>query len=432
VHLWQPPFYVIGSLLLDHLNNTLPVRALFFSGLDLVLVLLAALWALRRMSHSAVDLRGHVPPASPLRKAGLVCVVTIALTWICGVPWAGFSFGNSLWQIFRVIYLPCVFLLFCAGLRGPADARPLGIVLLVAALLRACLAIYMRHLFPDTELMPHATTHADSMLFADAFLLVVAIFFERPTRKNLALAVATLPIFIGGMIANNRRLVWVELGLCLVVFYLITPMTRLKRRLAQGLLLSLPLIIIYVAIGWSHSTGVFAPMRTIRSVVDSQADSSTLWRDLENYDLYYTLRGHPLGTGFGHPYEEKVTLPDISHLYTLYRFAPHNSLLGLAVYGGPLGFAGIWALIPLGLFFAARCFRASPDPANRTAALASIGVLVTYAIHCYGDMALGTWTSVFTVGPALALIAKQSVATGAWPLRAGRVAAAFPSPQTSA
>jgi hypothetical protein len=37
-------------------------------------------------------------------------------------------------------------------------------------------------------------------------------------------------------------------------------------------------------------------------------------------------------------------------------------------------------------------------------------------VHCYGDMGLGTWTSVFTVGAALALVGKQAVATGAWRL----------------
>ena len=43
-----------------------------------------------------------------------------------------------------------------------------------------------------------------------------------------------------------------------------------------------------------------------------------------------------------------------------------------------------------------------------------IGITVAYLVHCYGDMGLGTWASVFTVAPAFALMAKQAVATGAW------------------
>jgi len=134
-----------------------------------------------------------------------------------------------------------VFLLFCAGGRGPADARALGTALLLAALLRAGLAIYIRMLFPNTTEMGFTTTHADSMLFSDAFLLVLVIFFEQPIRKNLILAAATLPILTWGMVANNRRLAWVELGVGLLVIYFITPMTRLKRRLAQVVAVTIPL-----------------------------------------------------------------------------------------------------------------------------------------------------------------------------------------------
>ncbi len=415
---WHSPLAVLGALLLAHLNVTIPVKALFFSGLDLVLLFFACVWAIRRMTGSQVDVCGHVPPAQPVRQAGLISLAAVFLFWGFGMLQGGFSFGDSLWQLFRLVYLPCVFLLFCACLRGPEDARPLGIALLLAALFRACVAIYVRSLFPSTEILPHATTHADSMLFADAFTLILVIFFERPTLRNLGLAAATLPILSWGLIANNRRLGWVELGICLLVLYLFTPMTRLKRRIAQGVVLSIPLAVIYIGIGWSHPTGVFAPVQTIRSVVDSQSDTSTLWRDLENYDLYSTLRTNPvLGTGLGHAYIETIQLPDISEGYSLYRYAPHNSILGLFAYTGLLGFAAIWMILPLGIFFAVRSYRFSTQPRDRTAALTSVGVLVAYMVHCYGDMGLGTFTSVFTVGAALALMAKQAVATGAWPMR---------------
>jgi O-antigen ligase len=208
------------------------------------------------------------------------------------------------------------------------------------------------------------------------------------------------------------------------VIYFVAPATRLKRTVAMGVALSIPLIAIYAAIGWNQPTGVFAPVRTIRSVMDSDVDTSTLWRDLENYDLYYTLKDNPLlGTGFGHPYVEVVKLPDVSRFYPLYRHAPHNSVLGLLAYAGVIGFAAIWLLVPLGVFFAIRSLDVSSSPRDRAAALTTVGVLVVYILHCYGDMGLGTWTSVFTVGPALALTAKLAVAVGAWPIRPGAGAA---------
>jgi hypothetical protein len=413
---WRSPLYTVGALMLSKLNLTLPVPALVFTGLDLALAVLVMIWVWRRMTGSNIDVAGHVPPASPLRAAGQLCFVTVFLIWGSGMLRAGFSFDNSLWQVFRVIYLPTVFLLFCAGLRGPADAPALGAGLVASALLRAGMAIYVRFRFPDKELVPHATTHFDSMLFAAAFLLVVTRYVEAPRRKNLALALAVAPILSWAMVANNRRIAWVELIAGLLLVYLISPWTRLKRGFARGVVIALPVIAIYTAVGWNARSGLFAPVRTLRSVVDSQADPSTLWRDIENYNLFYTLRGNPVfGTGFGHGYIEVVRLPDISSGYAIYRYAPHNSVLGLLAYGGMTGFFGLWLLFPLGIFFAVRSYRFSTAPGDRVAAITCIGVLLAFLIHCYGDMALGSWTSVFTVAPALALVAKQAVATGAWP-----------------
>jgi hypothetical protein len=415
MRLWASPLAPLGAVMLQHLNLTIPIPALIFSGLDVALLLIVGIWAVRRLAGVQVDLRGNIAAATPLRRAGIVCLATIGGVWAFGMARAGFSFGNSLWQIFRVVYLPCVFLLFCAALRGPAELRPLGVALIAAAVLRAAMAVWVRHLFPDTLIMPHATTHADSMLFSDAFLMVLVIFFERPTRRTLLLLVMVLPLLCVGMIANNRRLVWVELGISLIVIYSITPMTRLKRRLARGVVISVPVLLVYVAAGWSHHTGIFAPVGMIRSVVDSKADTSTLWRDLENFNLYSTIRSNPiLGTGFGHEYIESIHLPDISQAYALYRYAPHNSILGLFAYCGFAGFAGIWFLMPLGIFFGVRSYRFAHTPRDRMASLTAIGVLVAYMVHCYGDMGLGTWTSVFTVGAALAVVGKQAVATGAW------------------
>jgi O-antigen ligase len=143
-----------------------------------------------------------------------------------------------------------------------------------------------------------------------------------------------------------------------------------------------------------------------------------MWRDLENYDLFYTLRNAPLlGTGYGHGYTEVVALPDVSGSYALYRFLPHNAILGLWAYGGIVGFTALWAILLVGVFLAVRAYRYSVNVDDRTVALTAVSVIVVYLAYCYGDLGLGTWTSVFTVAPALALASKLAVATGAWPDR---------------
>jgi hypothetical protein len=413
--LWRSPLYKFGALFLMKLNDSIPVKALVFSGMDIALVFAIGLWVARRMSGSAIDLRGRVPTAAPMRQAAIICIVGIFCVLAFGLVRGG-NFGSAIWQVQRVIYLPTIVLLYSAALRGPPDRRAIAITLIAAALVRATLAIYIRHLFPNYENPSYATVHADSMLFADAFLLVLVIFFERPTPKSLLLLTTTLPLLSWGMIANHRRLVWVELALGLIVLFAVMRRKRIKRAVTRILVLSVPLMICYLAIGWSNPTGVFRSVATIRSVIDSSSDPSTWWRDAENFNLVYTLKQSPLlGTGYGHGYIEAIHLPDVSTAYALYRQLPHNAILGLVTFCGFFGFAAIWMPLPLGVFFSIRSYRFARTAGDRITALGCLGVLVTYAVHCYGDMGLGTWTSVFTVGPALALVAKQAIATGAWP-----------------
>src|SRR5207249_3848869 len=79
--LWRSPLYTLGALLLSHLNVTIPIPALFFSGLDLALVLLTATWIVRRTTGAEVDVRARVPAAAPLTIAALLCIASILFVW---------------------------------------------------------------------------------------------------------------------------------------------------------------------------------------------------------------------------------------------------------------------------------------------------------------------------------------------------------------
>lgn len=151
-------------------------------------------------------------------------------------------------------------------------------------------------------------------------------------------------------------------------------------------------------------------------MVDSKADASTEWRDWENYDLFYTIRQAPvLGTGYGHGFTEIVKLPDISRAYPLYRFIPHNSIMGLCAYGGLVGFTALWTILAVGTYLAARARHFARTANEATAALALPTLLAIYIAHCYGDMGLGTWTANFIVAPTLAVAGMLASSTGAWP-----------------
>src|SRR5690606_9449152 len=101
-----------------------------------------------------------------------------------------------------------------------------------------------------------------------------------------------------------------------------------------------PLLAGYVTAGWNASGSLFKPVRTARSIIEPETDSSSLWREIENYDLLATFRHAPVfGHGYGHPFWEVIPLPQIG--YDLENFCPHNSILGLWCFGGFVGFTSL-------------------------------------------------------------------------------------------
>jgi hypothetical protein len=424
---WQSPWATLGYPLNTNLNLVFPIEALRFTGADLVTVGLLLLFLWRRLTGSRLDRDDAVPAAQPLTLSVFVSLGALAFLIAFGLARGG-VFAQVLWQCHQLGLIMVVVGLYLAALRGPQDLPALGKTILAAALLKAALAYYVRHtLGLDKDALPTATSHHDSMLFATAFCMLVALFFERRSRRNLYLCALFLPVLALGLIANNRRLAWIEIGAAVLVVYAMNPPSRFKRSLQRAALLAAPLFAIYVAAGWHGTSRIFGPVAKIRSIVDSSYDRSAQERDVENYNLIRNLADSPLiGKGFGHEYVEYVPNDDVSNVFPQWRFIPHNSILGLLAFGGLLGFTLLLLPLSTGVFLAARAYWRTHDPTRRAAALTSIAVVLIYLIQCYGDMGLISWHSVFLVSPALAAAAKLATASGAWPVRARRPVVAGP------
>lgn len=420
---WKSPLFMVGGAMLNHLNNATGFRWMSFSGMDLAFLTLALISMRRKASRSKIDSADRIPSPAPLVKLAYVSLIGTAYVWMSGLLRGG-DFSMSLWQIDKVMYLPVLFLLFHVGLRGPKDHEMLGRVLLAAAGYRACLAVYVNSVVslpPDASgdiSLPYATSHHDSILFAAAATLVVALLIQRAGPWATRLAVIFLPVLAAGMLANHRRMVWVQIGMVLLTLFFVTPPNPAKRKAKKIVLLLSPLIIAYVVMGWSSGTGIFKPVATIRSVVEPATDTSSMTREIENYDLIYTIRQFPiLGAGYGNGYWEVVSLPPMG--YPLERYCPHNSLLGLWAFSGYFGYMAMTLLWCAGVFFAIRALNAAKRPIDRAAALMGFGSVLTYLIQCWGDIGLGSWTGVYIAAAGIAVAGKLAVATGAWPSKQG-------------
>jgi O-antigen ligase len=426
--LYSSPLAPLGALLLAHWNTILGFKPLVFSGFDLALVVLFVIALYRRASGSRIDGPEFVESASPLRFFAGVTVAAAFILELWGAVHGGMDFSNSLWQVQHVAYLPILFLLFDLAFRGPRDFPAIAKVVVAAALVRAAVAWGIRHFVrPNSyEAMPHATTHTDSMLFALALCLCIVLLVEFHDRKRIKMSVFVVPVLVLGMIANNRRLVWVEVALALLVLIALVPRRgRFVRAVMRVALVGIPLFFVYLTAGWDSQSGrLFSAARMVRSVIDSKTDASSEWRDWENFNLVFTLKQNPLlGSGYGHPFLEAIPLPKVN--YDQEYFLPHNSVLGLWAYGGVVGFTLLWTLIVVAALFAVRSYKLATLREDRVAAMLALMMMVIFLAHCYGDLGLGTWHANLLTGLALVVAGKLALTTGAWPALAQRRTAEY-------
>lgn len=418
---YTSPLYYVGWALLSHLNNLTDQRWMSFSGSDIIIWMLIYIAWSREKSRSPIDRIGRVPMPPILIKLAKVSLMGMVWLLFWGIIRGG-DVGKSLWQAERVFYLPVLFLLYSFGLRGPRDHILLAKLFLFAAGTRALLAIYIKRTVsspPDpntgiSEPLAYATSHSDSMLFASAFVMLVLLIVERVPKAKKLVALL-MPLLVLGMVYNNRRLVWVHVAVILLTLYVVAPDNAVKRAIRRTVYAGIPVVIVYAAAGWNSGSKIFKPVKIMRSVVEPSTDGSSLWRELENYNLVFTLRDSPIfGQGYGHRWIELVKLPAVS--YDLEYYLPHNSLLGLWAAGGYVGYTAITMLWGIGVFFAMRAYHAATVPTDRVAAILCVGAVMVYLVQCFGDLGLGSWTGVHILAPALAVAGKLAVSTGAWPV----------------
>lgn len=424
--LWASPFVDVGGLVAYNMSNILGWPWLKVSGTVLTTFLLVAVRVHRRLSGQRADTPDCIVAAPPLNWSLAVGFLAFSLA----LGWGLASGGDvEMVKLQSQVYLPMLATAFVLGpsLRGDRDYRAIAKVIIAAASCKAAMALWARHVMPAAVPdkwgsmleVEYATSHGDSLLFvAASLILLVPLYFEL-TRRRLMWAALLMPLILAGMIANDRRLVWVELAIGLAMLPLANPTERMTRRLLRlGVLMS-PLLVAYVAVGWFSASRVFGPVKTLRSVLsttrsDGSIDRSTLFRDVENYNLVYTFRLNPIvGSGLGHPFTPKAQNDDLS-FFKEYPYLPHNSVLGLMAFTGGVGAAGILLPMLVALYLSSRVQRLATDRRMKMAAAIATGNMIAYVMHLFGDIGFTEPTAIFTVAVSLAVAAQMAVASGGW------------------
>lgn len=309
--------------------------------------------------------------------------------------------------------------------RTPRDFVVLTRAVLAAALYRAVACIIFFWFYVKTGIVQpwpeDMTDHHDSTLWVTSLVGIFSwVLATRRLRTALKFAVPTVLLLLA-IQYNDRRIAWLELAGGIALVCAVIPPSPFRRTLVRRALLTVPIVLIYVAIGWGRPQGVFTPVRQIRSALSSdKSDTSNLYRELENAGLVLTLQGNRLlGTGLGQPFQEVSTVfsRGLAARWPEYRFQPHNSVVGLAAFTGLVGFPVAWLFLPVTSFLAARTCAFARD--QRTLALGMIAFASPwiFGVQAFGDMGLQSIKSGALLACAMAAASRLAVATGAWPAR---------------
>lgn len=400
---WQPLAVPIGTDRLPiwswpaHLAG-LPDRPIGLVFLFVLLVVFA-----RRLALRQGGLDGGV-----LLRPLLLFLAGIAVAVVHGLV-SGGDIKVIVMEVRPFEYLLLAYLLAYNLVSKKQHVRAFFWLVIAAAGVKALQGVYIvyaslnGHVLSDqNEIMGHE----DSFFFICLLLLILLFSLHHRYRPQLYAALAILPPLVIALLANNRRADYLALLVGAVVAWLVVIVVKPsgRRKHVIAFLVCMTLGIGYVAMT-SHTHSWYAePARAVMAIVspdptDARDAGSNLYRLIENYDLLYTERQNQLlGYGFGKPFLQPGTLPNIGSIDPIYLYVPHNTIYWVWMRAGPLGFFGLWYLLGSIIMQGAGAARRLKDRYLQVVAIYVVAVVFMEVIVAYADYQLFNFRNVIFLG----------------------------------
>ena len=355
--------------------------------------------------------------AGPLLLPIGIYMVFVLMGWVNGVL-SGGDFKISLQEVRSQLYFGLIYLVSVNMVRERKHLLTLLWITVLSIGLKGILLTFRRYVtlyglsIPDQGVGAH-----EEAFFFDAFqLLLLALTLCRVLPRLRWLMWSLVPFVALGNLVLNRRAATAAMVFVIPLVLLAAYQARPERRrliAAVGLALAVGFSFYYPLFKNSSSL-IGQPARAIKSNFepDARDASSNASRDAENVDLMATVYSAPLqGYGYGRPYLQVIPLPEITAIYELEPFIPHNQILWIWERVGTFGFLAFWMMISAILIFAGQTVRA-PESDDLTKAVGIFALLTTATLVIFGllDLQLsnfrdllfaGIWTGALAATPTL-------------------------------
>jgi O-antigen ligase len=252
--------------------------------------------------------------------------------------------------------------------------------------------------------------HEESYFLA-MFLVgvVAALIWYRKWKVVIPLA-ALSPIVALALLYNHRRVGMLALWIALVVLAVVA--IRFEKSLRRFLIIGTAVAAIaggaFLATYWDKQGGTIAQIvRPVHSIFvpDPRDAQSDAYRLAENANLIFTFQTSPLiGIGFGRPMAYVFPMADISYIYPLWNYIPHNSILWVGMRMGTVGLIAFFGLVGMAILEAARQLRVRKDVLLRGVAAFAIAAIVGQLVVSWGDLQLENYRNMLFLGMILGIV----------------------------
>lgn len=387
--------------------------AVIINPLELFLVVTTISWLLRLAA----------APRRRFRRGVLLGPIAVfAFAVVVGLVYGlgrGGDTNIGLWEARPLLYLPILYVLVTNLFDRADQYRRLVWVVVVALVGQSLVALhwYYGQTAETRESLDRLTEHSASVHLNAFIVLALALWLlPRCSAWSRVMVLAFSVPILWVYILSQRRAAFI--GLSLGVILLAVLLYKLHRRAFWWFV---PIVgvgsVLYLGAFWGVEGGLGFPAQSIKSVVapDTLGErnlSSNLYRELEARNVWFTLRADPVrGVGFGQPFYQVFSLPDIS-FFPFWEYMPHHSLLWIWLKTGFLGFVTMLFLIVRTIQHGVRSvFRIVPGELRAMTVMAVLYV-VMYTVYAYVDIAWDTRSMVF-LAVALALCADMVDSDGA-------------------
>lgn len=383
----------------DHNPFTEVIGAVYFMSLRLItgIPIPFSLFELVSLVFAAIVLSNrykHLPSweISPAYRNVLYFIIfgfPAAFIFACVLGMAkGHSVSLMITQIRNIPILVAWYIIGFYVINKPEMYRTIFKIITAAALYKAlyALGVFFGLLGGSLGKLEYLIDHNSSLFLATAMIFLCAQFALNKRRSiyHALPALAMIAVMAVPYVINDRRSSFV--GVILVAGFL--PFL-LPRKIGMRLILPYFLIgslgLAFLLLKPSDG----ADFSSLLTGASYKGEKIVSYRSLENLNLYFTVMLNPItGLGFGSRFPIYAYMPDIAFAYELFDAIPHNSLLYIWAFTGPLGMALFTVCIASSIACCVKLLVNQTETELLLASFMTFAVIVQWLTYVFADIGL--------------------------------------------